>query len=165
MRKHEEFETIKILMVEDNPDDAELAKRVFKKQNIANHVEWVKDGPEALDFLLGKGDYEGQDMGILPKVILLDIKLPKMDGTQVLEEVKRNPELKHIPIVVLTSSYEEQDLIKSYELGANSYIVKPVDFDQFQQVVEELGLYWGIMNKTGPLHTNKRKNKRNDHQT
>ncbi|MEE9166981.1 MAG: response regulator [Candidatus Neomarinimicrobiota bacterium] len=138
---------IQILMVEDNPADAELALRALKKHNLANNVYWVKDGAEALDFVFARGEYSDRTQNHRPKLILLDLKLPKVDGLEVLRQVKSNEETKVIPVVVLTSSKEEQDMIESYELGVNSYIVKPVGFDNFVEAVAELGLYWLLLNQ------------------
>jgi two-component system, response regulator len=136
-----------ILLVEDNPDDAELAMNALKKHNLANKVQWVEDGEKALDYLYATGEYSGRNKGKNPKLILLDLKLPKVDGLEVLQKIKADENMKTIPVVVLTSSREESDIVKSYKLGVNSYIVKPVDFEQFSKCVEELGLYWLILNQ------------------
>ncbi|MCK5329771.1 MAG: response regulator [Candidatus Marinimicrobia bacterium] len=138
---------VQILMVEDNPTDAELALRAFKKYNLANHVYWVKDGAEALDFIFARGDYSERVKNDRPKLILLDLKLPKVDGLEVLRQIKSDKTTKMIPVVVLTSSEEEQDMIDSYQLGVNSYITKPVDFDKFVESVSTLGLYWLLLNQ------------------
>ena len=138
---------VQILMVEDNPTDAELALRAFKKYNLANHVYWVKDGAEALDFIFARGDYSERVKNDRPKLILLDLKLPKVDGLEVLRQIKSDKTTKMIPVVVLTSSEEEQDMIDSYQLGVNSYITKPVDFDKFVKSVSTLGLYWLLLNQ------------------
>ena len=137
-----------ILLVEDNADDELLARRALKKNNIANDLEVVRDGAEALDYLFCKGDFAERDPGEVPQVIFLDLKLPKVDGLSVLEEIRGNDRTKMIPVVVLTSSDEEQDLVESYSLGANSYVRKPVDFDEFIEAVRQLGLYWLIINQT-----------------
>ena len=138
---------IEILLVEDNPNDAEMAIRALKKHNLSNNLEHVKDGVEALEFLFAKGRYSNRIDEKLPKVILLDLKLPKVDGLEVLRKVKASPETNRIPVVVLTSSKEEKDIVESYALGVNSYIVKPVDFDKFVRAVGDLGLYWLLLNQ------------------
>jgi len=133
--------------VEDNPNDAEMALRALKKNNLANHVLVVGDGEEALDYLYSRGRYAGNKGAPRPKIILLDLKLPKVDGKEVLKILKNDPEKKVIPVIVLTSSSEERDIIESYQLGVNSYIVKPVEFDKFVHSVRELGLYWLLLNQ------------------
>jgi two-component system response regulator len=138
---------VEILLVEDNPNDVELTLRALKKRNLANKVHVVKDGAEALEFIFGTGTYAERDINQIPKVILLDLKLPKVDGLEVLRIVKSDERTKVIPVVVLTSSKEESDLVESYRLGANSYITKPVDFDKFAQTVSEMGLYWLLVNQ------------------
>ena len=138
---------VEILLVEDNPQDVELTLRALKKHNLANKVHVAKDGAEALDYLFASGAYEGRDIGKTPKVILLDLKLPKVDGLEVLRKVKAVERTKTIPIVVLTSSREEKDMVESYKLGVNSYIVKPVDFNKFVDAVGDLGLYWLLLNE------------------
>jgi CheY-like chemotaxis protein len=137
---------VEILLVEDNLDDAELAIHALRKKNLANKVTHVVDGEEALDFLFGTGKYMGRDVNVKPKLILLDLKMPKVNGMQVLERVKSNNATKKIPVVILTSSKEDPDLIRCYELGANSYIVKPVEFEGFINAVAELGMYWMLLN-------------------
>lgn len=137
-----------ILLVEDNPDDVALTLRAFSKSNIMNKVITVGDGEEALDFLFCKGKYEERNPYILPSVILLDLKLPKVDGFEVLKTIRENEKTKYLPVVILTSSKEEQDIINGYKLGVNSYIRKPVDFGQFFEAVKTLGLYWLLMNET-----------------
>lgn len=138
-----------ILLVEDNADDEALALRAFKKNNIANEIIVARDGQEALDCLFSKGKYESRG-GILPKVILLDLKLPKIDGLEVLKRLRDDPRTRLLPVVVMTSSKEEQDVIRSYSLGANSYVRKPVDFNQFLEAVRQLGLYWLLLNEAPP---------------
>lgn len=136
-----------ILLVEDNPDDAALTLRAFKKVNIANQVIVCRDGAEALDFLFARNAYSDRDPTLQPSVILLDLKLPKIDGLEVLQELREKELTKHLRVVILTSSREEQDIIQSYDLGANSYIRKPVDFDKFLTAVGQLGLYWLLLNE------------------
>ena len=139
-----------ILLVEDNPDDVELTLRALKKNNISNEVVVAKDGAEALDFLFGTGAYSGRDTRLQPQVVLLDLKLPKLDGLEVLSRIRRDNRTKILPVVILTSSKEEQDLVTGYSLGANSYIRKPVDFAQFTEAVRNLGLYWLLLNEGPP---------------
>lgn len=139
---------IEILLVEDNINDAELTMRALRSNKIANQIFHLKDGAEAIDFIFGIGQYEGRDTNDLPKVILLDLKMPKVSGIEVLKKLKSEEATKSIPVVVLTSSKEDPDVRICYEFGANSYIVKPVDFDNFQKVVADLGLYWLILNQT-----------------
>jgi CheY-like chemotaxis protein len=141
-----------ILLVEDNPTDLELALRVFRKHELANRIEVARDGAEALDFLFGKGAYAGRGGLQIPKVILLDLKLPKISGLEVLRRIKGDPRTRTIPIVVLTSSQEEKDLVESYELGVNSYIVKPVDFEQFSDCLKQIGIYWLLSNAPPKLN-------------
>ncbi len=140
-----------ILLVEDNPDDEALAIRALKKNNILNEVVTARDGVEAIDYLQGSGKYEGRDIAIQPQLILLDLQLPKMDGLEVLRRIRNNPLTELLPVVILTTSTEQQDLISSYKLGANSYIRKPVDFDQFIAAVNQLGLYWLVLNESPPV--------------
>ncbi|MHC1736691.1 MAG: response regulator [Ignavibacteriaceae bacterium] len=139
---------IEVLLVEDNPSDVKLTLRALKRNNLANRVYVVNDGAEALDFIFARGAYESRKEIRNLKVILLDLKLPKVDGLEVLKIIKTDEKTKMIPVVVLTSSKEESDIIESYKLGVNSYIVKPVDFDQFIEAVAELGLYWCILNES-----------------
>jgi two-component system, response regulator len=141
------YNEIEILLVEDNPEDAELAIRALKKNNLANNLIRVSDGEEALDFIFARGIFAGRDISIGPKVILLDLKLPKIDGFEVLKAIREDPRTKITPVVVLTSSKEEKDIVESYHLGVNSYIVKPVDFDKFIESVMEIGLYWLLLNQ------------------
>ena len=138
---------VEILLVEDNPNDAELALRALKKNNLANNVAIVTDGAEALEFIFARGAYSQRKIENGPKVILLDLKLPKVGGLEVLQAIKADPRTKLIPVVVLTSSKEESDVVESYKLGANSYIVKPVEFDKFVAAVKDLGLYWLLLNQ------------------
>jgi two-component system response regulator len=139
-----------ILLVEDNPDDEELTLRALKKNNIGNQVVVARDGVEALDYLFGTGAYAGRDPSHLPEVVLLDLKLPKVDGLEVLKRVRSDPRTKLLPIVMLTSSLEEKDLAQCYAGGVNSYVRKPVDFTQFIEVVRQLGLYWLVVNNPPP---------------
>ena len=140
-----------ILLVEDNPDDELLAIRAMKKNNIMNEVVVARDGVEALDYLFGTGIYAGRDMSVMPQVILLDLKLPKIDGLEVLRRLRDDERTKLLPVVILTSSKEELDLTTSYSLGANSYIRKPVDFVQFTEAIKQLGLYWLVLNESPPI--------------
>jgi two-component system, response regulator len=139
-----------ILLVEDNPDDEALTLRALKKNNIRNEVVVAHDGVEALDFLFGTGLYAGRDLSVLPQVILLDLKLPKIDGLGVLQRVRAEKQTQLLPVVILTSSIEDQDRINGYGLGANSYIRKPVDFGEFVEAVRQLGLYWLVLNEPPP---------------
>lgn len=139
-----------ILLVEDNPDDEALTLRALKKNAIMNEVVVARDGAEALDFLFGTGAYAGRDATDWPQVVLLDLKLPKVDGLEVLRRVREDARTQYMPVVILTSSTEEQDLITGYRLGANSYIRKPVDFTQFVEAVKQLGLYWLVLNQLPP---------------
>ena len=136
-----------ILLVEDNPDDVKLTLRALKKSNIMNEVIVVGDGVEALDYLFGTGKFAGRDTGILPQVVLLDLKMPKMDGLEVLHRIRADERTRLLPVVILTTSSEDKDRIESYKLGANSYIRKPVDFNQFVDAVQQLGLYWLVLNE------------------
>jgi len=139
---------VEILLVEDNPHDAEMTIRALRKVNLANRLIHVKDGAEALDFIFSKGAFSERSVGNKPKVILLDIKMPKVDGIEVLRQIKANENTRTIPVVIMTSSKEEQDVITSYNLGVNSYVVKPVDFEGFAKAVSELGFYWLITNQS-----------------
>lgn len=136
-----------ILLVEDNPQDLELALRALKKANVTNRIEVARDGAEALDFVFCEGAHEGRRIEDAPQVILLDLKLPKVDGLEVLQRIKGDPRTRSIPVVVLTSSKEQRDVVESYHLGSNSYVVKPVSFDQFVVAVQQLGLYWLLINQ------------------
>jgi len=142
------YEDVNILLVEDNPNDVELTLRALRKHHLANHVQVVADGAEALDFLFGNGQFIGSNPNNL-KVILLDLKLPKVSGLEVLQTLKSNEQTKSIPVVVMTSSHEDRDIKKCYELGVNSYVVKPVEFDAFAKTVADLGFYWLLVNKPG----------------
>ena len=138
---------VEVLLVEDNASDQELTMRALKKKNLCNRIHVVGDGAEALDFLFGRGEYADRTLADIPKVILLDIKLPKVNGIEVLKQIKENKDLRAIPVVMLTSSKEGPDVQECYRLGANSYIVKPVDFDKFTQAVVDLGFYWLLTNE------------------
>jgi CheY-like chemotaxis protein len=140
-----------ILLVEDNPDDEALTLRALQKNNIKNNVVVAHDGVEALDYLFGSGTYAGRDAAQIPQVVLLDLKLPKIDGLEVLRRVRADDRTKLLPIVILTSSIEQQDRLRGYDLGANSYVRKPVDFSQFIEAVRQLGLYWLILNERPPV--------------
>lgn len=140
-----------ILLVEDNPDDVELTLRALKKANIVNEVVVARDGVEALDYLFCRGAYADRTPCVAPSVMLLDLKLPKVGGLEVLEQVRANERIRLLPVVVLTSSSEEVDVVKSYSLGANSYIRKPVDFNQFAESVRQLGIYWLLLNEAPPV--------------
>lgn len=139
-----------ILLVEDNPDDETLTLHALKKNNIRNTVVVAHDGVEALDYLFGRGLYEGRDLSSMPQVVLLDLKLPKVDGWQVLQRLRNDDRTRFLPVVILTSSKEDVDLVNGYKLGANSYIRKPVDFNQFSEAVRQLGLYWLVLNESPP---------------
>ena len=141
-----------ILLVEDNPDDVELTLRALKKNNIANEVVVARDGEEALEYLTATGKYAGRAVAVLPQVVLLDLKLPKVGGLEVLRAMRADPRTRLLPVVILTSSTEEPDIITSYQLGANSYIRKPVDFNQFLEAVRQLGLYWLVLNQAPPVN-------------
>lgn len=137
---------VEILLVEDNPTDAELTTEALREGNLANHLVWVKDGAEALDFVFARGRFSDRQVDDPPKVILLDLRLPKVDGLEVLQALKSDTRTKSIPVVVLTSSKEERDITESYQLGVNSFVSKPVEFDEFVSVVSQLGLYWLLIN-------------------
>jgi two-component system, response regulator len=150
MRAMDDLRPIEILLVEDNSADAEMTLRALRKRNLSNHVAWVKEGPEALDYLFCQGAYEKREAGN-PKLVLLDLKMPKMDGIEVLRRIREDERTRLVPVVMLTSSAEENDIVRSYKLGVNSYIVKPVEFDKFVEEVSKLGVYWTIMNRS-PRH-------------
>lgn len=138
---------VEVLLVEDSPTDAELTIAALKENNLANNLVWVKDGAEALDFLFARGAYESRQMDKPPKLILLDLRLPKVDGLEVLRTLKSDKRTRGIPVAALTSSKEDRDITESYDLGVNSYISKPVEFDKFTQTIKELGLYWLLVNR------------------
>ena len=148
MRENE----VEILLVEDNPADVELTLHSLRDNKLSNRIQVARDGEEALDFLFCRGPYGDRPLETLPRLILLDLKLPKVDGMEVLREVKNNPRTKFIPVVILTSSREERDVVNGYQLGVNSYIQKPVDFDQFREIVKQLGLYWLLVNQPVPAN-------------
>lgn len=139
-----------ILLVEDNPDDEALTVRALKKHNIANEIVVARDGVEAVDYLLGIGQYAGRDVSRRPQIVLLDLKLPKMDGIEVLRKIRANPGTETLPVVILTSSKEESDVIDGYRNGCNSYVRKPVNFDEFLEAARQLGLYWLLLNEGPP---------------
>lgn len=143
MKQH----AVEILLVEDNPQDEELTLRALRKHNVANDIHVARDGQQALDYLFGGGTDQPRTEGTYPRMILLDLKLPKVDGKEVLRRVKSDPKTKGIPVVVMTSSREERDLVESYELGVNSYVVKPVNFEGFAEAVRQIGLYWLLLNQ------------------
>jgi two-component system response regulator len=136
-----------ILIVEDNPNDAELAILALKGENLANNLIWLKDGVQALNFIFAEGEYTGRDIEKRPKLILLDLKMPKIGGIEVLKRIRGDERTKNIPVVVMTSSKEEKDIIATYDLGVNSYIVKPVDFEQFNRSIRDIGFYWLVVNQ------------------
>lgn len=137
-----------ILLVEDNPDDQQLALRAFRKSHLSNEIVLASDGVEALDYLFGTGPYENEETPALPAVVLLDLKLPRKDGLQVLKEIRANERTRRLPVVIMTSSKEEKDLFSGYDLGANSYVRKPVDFNEFVEAVHQLGVYWLLLNES-----------------
>jgi two-component system, response regulator len=146
-----ENNAVEILLVEDTPEDLELALRALRKANLANHIQIARDGAEAIEFLFAEGAHKGRKVENGPKVILLDLKLPKVDGMEVLRRVKSDPRTRAIPVVVLTSSKEQKDVVESYQLGVNSYIVKPVNFERFVAAVQDLGMYWLLLNQPPKL--------------
>jgi two-component system response regulator len=144
--------TIDILLVDDSPDDIELAMHALRKEKLSNNIHVARDGEEALDFLFCRGAHAERSIDHPPKLVLLDLKMPKVDGMQVLKEVKSDPRTRSIPVVIMTSSKEERDLIAGYQLGVNSFIQKPVDFEQFRETVKTLGLYWMLVNQAPVNH-------------
>lgn len=148
MENLQNMNEVEVLLVEDNPSDAELTMRALKKKNLANKLVHVKDGAEAIDFVFAQGAYAGRRVENGPKVVLLDLKLPKMDGIEVLRKIKSDERTRMIPVVVMTSSREDRDLTECYHLGVNGYVVKPVEFEDFARAVSELGLYWLLLNET-----------------
>jgi two-component system response regulator len=138
---------IEILLVEDNPEDASMALRALTKRKLANKIEWVEDGAEALDFLFHRGRFADRAGMAMPRVVFLDLKLPKINGLEVLQEIRRNEMTKKVPVVIVTSSSEDPDISKAYELGVNSYVVKPVNFESFSKAIADLGLYWLVLNE------------------
>jgi len=147
-----QYQHVEILLVEDSSADAEMTLRTLKKRGIANDIDWVKDGVEALEYLRCEGAWADRRNG-LPRLVLLDLKMPRMDGLEVLRKLKQDPRTRTIPVVMMTSSREEGDLVASYSLGVNSYIVKPVDFDSFAETVAQVGMYWVLANQTAPAPT------------
>ena len=145
-----EMHKVEILLVEDNSQDIELALHALRREKLANHIEVCRDGEEALDFLFCRGRYSDRSMGDQPRLVLLDLKLPKVDGLEVLRQIKSDARTKAIPIVIMTSSREERDMVKGYKLGVNAYIQKPVDFDEFRQMVNQIGLFWMVVNQAPP---------------
>lgn len=145
-----------ILLVEDNPNDLELSLAALSKSQLANEIVVARDGAEALDYLLGRGEHAGREEGC-PAVVILDLKLPKVDGLEVLEVIKKTRELCHTPVVMLTSSREEQDLVRSYELGVNAFVVKPVGFREFFEAIQDLGVFWAILNEPPPVGATRRR--------
>jgi len=143
-----DFEQVEILLVEDNAADAEMTMRALRRNNLANRLHWVKDGAEALDYMFRAGSYASRDPAAVPKLIMLDIKMPKVDGIEVLRRLKADAATRTVPVVVMTSSNEESDVVETYRLGANSYIVKPVEFQSFIETVAKIGLYWMLTNRT-----------------
>lgn len=141
-----------ILLVEDNPDDEELTLRAFRKNNISNQIVVARNGAEALDYLFKTGDYEGQSPDILPQLVILDLKLPKIGGLDVLARIRQNERTRYLPVVIMTSSAEDKDIVEGYRLGTNAYVRKPVDFVSFMEAVKQLGLFWLLLNRNCPSH-------------
>jgi CheY-like chemotaxis protein len=142
-----ELQQVEILLAEDSPTDAEMTLRALRRNNLANKVHWVRDGEEALDYMFCRGAYASRDRAITPKLVMLDIKMPKVDGIEVLRRLKADAATRPVPVVIMTSSNEERDVVESYHLGVNSYIVKPVEFDAFLETVAKIGLYWVLTNR------------------
>lgn len=138
---------VEVLLVEDNPNDVELTLHAFKKNNLTNEIKVVRDGAEALDYLFSEGEFKDNGATVMPRVIMLDLKLPKVDGMEVLKQIRADERTRCVPVVILTSSHEESDIMRSYDLGVSSYIVKPVDFDQFTDAVRAMGFYWLLLNE------------------
>ena len=144
---------VEILLIEDSPEDAELTIRVLRAQNLANRLVWVKNGALGLDFLFGRGAYAGRHALEAPRLVLLDLSLPKISGLEVLQQLKADPRMRKIPVVVLSSSTQDKDILRTYDLGVNSYVSKPVHFEEFARVVTQLGLYWMLINKPPPTES------------
>lgn len=142
-----EYDHIEILLVEDNEHDAEMTMRALRKSNFLNELHWVKDGVEALDFIYGRGSYESRNPGQLPKLMLLDLKMPRLDGHEVLQQLKSDERTRALPVVVMTSSNEDRDVFESYQLGVNGYVTKPVQFSEFTEAVAKIGMYWLLVNR------------------
>ena len=147
MNLYPEEHRIEIVFVEDSPEDADLAMRSFKKNKLVNEIKVIDDGQSAMDYLFGEGEYADNGRPVTPKLVLLDLKLPKVNGLQILERMKSDPTLKRVPVVILTSSNEDRDITRAYDLGANSYIVKPVNFSKFAEAIQNLGVYWLVLNQ------------------
>ena len=142
-----DLQQVEILLAEDSPADAEMTLRALRRNNLANKVHWVRDGEEALDYMFCRGAYESRNRALSPKLVMLDIKMPKVDGIEVLRRLKSDAALRAVPVVIMTSSSEQRDLVESYHLGVNSYIVKPVEFEAFHETVAKIGLYWVLTNR------------------
>ncbi|MEQ9443711.1 MAG: response regulator [Cyclobacteriaceae bacterium] len=147
MNTHSNDHTIEIVFIEDSPEDADLAIRSFKKNNVANEIKLIDDGQVALDYLFGQGEYSDSGRPVTPRLVLLDLKLPKVNGLEILAKMKADPTLRGVPVVILTSSNQDMDIKRAYELGANSYIVKPVNFGKFADAIQQMGVYWMVLNQ------------------